>query len=374
MLSKLIREELLQNEKAFVPHQDTKVLIKNEEGEDVSLDLSVLDIDSVNADALLLFSNITTAKELIKAYKKGRSSLPFEEENEVFMKGRSEYAKKYLDKIIKTAENLKDEDAALISEFVKNLDIYTAVRSCETLFSNRANLQLLKLAQTKKNWTVLFDHLAIRTGSSNKESAQQIVQMLIKYHGYKPPSNKDEYFYRFKDGRSAYILYKLLNNAQVLRLFVDQSDDKKQIIQHWNYVYGYTAHHLGLRIVELKDGVLRSVGLTEISKEMQKRDVIVMQATGLYTKGLLEQAFTKPQKDESIPQEVLKHVDKELIESIKNAKLLEIVARKEMPVYLAEKLYKHYQLKYQKQNPLFSAPYYNYFLPAQAAHVIKTSM
>lgn len=374
MISQDIREDLLYKEKDFSSYEQSKVFIKNEQDQNISLEMSPLNILPQKVHIRLLFLNIKTNFELIEAYIQAKKSLPFEEDDEEAMKGRSPYSKTYLDKIIKMAESLNEEEVMLISDFVKDLDIYTAVRSCETLFSNKANLELLKLAKSKENWTVLFDHLAIRTGSSTKESALKVAQMLIKYHGYKAPENTDEYFYQFEDGWSAYLLYKLLDNGMLLRLFVDQSDDEKQIIQHWNYVYGYTAHHLGLRIVESKDGVLYSVPLEEIAKEMEKREVKVMKPTGLYTKGLLEQAFTQPQKDENIPKEVIQNINKDLVDSIKNAKLLEIVARKELPPELAQTLYQHYQLPYQKNNPLFSAPYYNYFLPAQAAHVIKTSM
>jgi len=374
MLVDKIREDLVKNEKEFSLFEAIKVLIQNEKNEDVYLDLEPLDIFSKKADATMLFSNIKDAKDLVNAYKEARESLPFEEDNENLMLHVSKYSKIYLESILKMAENLEQEDVILIADFVKNLDTYTAVRACETLFVNNDNLELLKLAKSKKNWTVLFDHLAIRTGSKKTNSAKNVAEMLVKHHGYNYSNNLEQKFYEFEDGWSAYVLYKLLNNGQVLRLFVDQSDVETQIIKHWNYVYGYTAHHLGLRIVELQEGVLRSISLKQIELEMYKRGVKILKATGLYTKGLLEQVFTKPQKDENIPQNVLSKVNSNLIDSIKNAKLLEIVARKELPVALAKELYTYYNLTYEKDNALFSAPYYNYFLPAQAAHVIKTSM
>jgi hypothetical protein len=52
---------------------------------------------------------------------------------------------------------------------------------------------------------------------------------------------------------------------------------------------------------------------------------------------------------------------------------LEIVSRKEMPAAMAKVFFALYGLQFDINNHLHSAPIYQYFLPAQAAHVIKTS-
>ena len=59
---------------------------------------------------------------------------------------------------------------------------------------------------------------------------------------------------------------------------------------------------------------------------------------------------------------------------MRNGKLIELVARREMPRGLAAELYHGYGLGYDPANPDHSAPAYAYFLPAQAAHVIRTSV
>ncbi len=45
-----------------------------------------------------------------------------------------------------------------------------------------------------------------------------------------------------------------------------------------------------------------------------------------------------------------------------------------MPPELAERFFQLYGLPYTPENPLHSAPIYPYFLPEQAAHVIRTSL
>ena len=59
---------------------------------------------------------------------------------------------------------------------------------------------------------------------------------------------------------------------------------------------------------------------------------------------------------------------------VQNAKLLELVSRAEVSAPLAEHYFKLYGLRYDAGNPLHSVPAYQYFLPAQAAHVINTSV
>ena len=187
-----------------------------------------------------------------------------------------------------------------------------------------------------------------------------------------------EEFYQFPDGWNAYPLYKILSNGQILRVFIDQSDGSsgKQIIQHWNRIYGYTAHHLGISAITLKDGEKWALPLPDIIDALAEHGVQAMQPTGMYTHGLLQQVFTKPEKNSNIPLDLkaeLADIDETLAVTVENAKLLEIVSRKEMPSTMAKQLFALYGLEFDSNNPLHSAPIYQYFLPAQAAHVIKTS-
>jgi hypothetical protein len=104
---------------------------------------------------------------------------------------------------------------------------------------------------------------------------------------------------------------------------------------------------------------------------------MMMTPTGSYTQGLLEQVFTAPEIDSRIPSDLMEHIkqnDSVLESSIKNGKLLELVSRKEMPMQRAKAWYTLMGLVYKAGDRHFSMPMFNYFLPAQAAHVIKSSL
>jgi hypothetical protein len=194
-----------------------------------------------------------------------------------------------------------------------------------------------------------------------------------------PSQVEGEDFYRFEDGWNAYLLYKILENGQVLRLFIDQSDagNPAQIIQHWNRVYGYTAHHLAIRATRFEDGRRVAVGLSKLMHAVEAEGVGIMTPTGDYTDRLLLQVFTRPERNRNVPErlrEVLRSCGAGLETVIENAKLLELLSRREMPPELAEAFFGLYDLPYEPDNPLHSAPIYNYFLPEQAAHVIRTSV
>jgi len=91
----------------------------------------------------------------------------------------------------------------------------------------------------------------------------------------------------------------------------------------------------------------------------------------------LLRVFTRPELNTEVPQDIqstLEAYGQDLNKKIQNGKLLEIVSRRELPRELAQKFFWLYGLKYNYDNPLHSAPVYQYFLPAQAAHVIRTSV
>lgn len=291
----------------------------------------------------------------------------------------SDYAQTFVTNLFASAaESISDTQAELIAAWVKNLDVYTAVKAVESLLYSKADLTLLEIAASY-HWTVHFDHLAIRCGTQGRKDAERVVDMLVQHHGYKPSQVKQEAYYQFPEGWNAYPLYKTLSNGQMLRLFIDQSDadNSSQIIQHWNRVYGYTAHHLAIRATTVNGHERTAAPLADIIHALQQHGVASMTPTGEYTQGLLLQVFTKPEKDPHIPQQLRTEIARwgeNLNASIENAKLLELVSRKEMPSRFAQHLFALYGLEYQMGNPLHSAPLYQYFLPAQAAHVIKTSV
>jgi len=376
MLSAQLQHYLGSQERSIQVLEDNAVMVINDDHQEVILDLTPLQLPLQEVTAEPFFSSISDAASLIHAYHEAKKALPFEEDDEKAQKHVSPYAHSYLLHALEAAQTLTPKESQLIADFVKNLDIYTAVRSCETFFANRDNLLLLSVAKEQK-WTALFDHLAIRTGSKSRNDAQYIADYLIKHHGYSYVDVAGQDYYEFSDGWSAYIIYKQLKNGMLLRLFIDQSDTDTQIIQHWNHAYGYTAHHLGLRCVASHKEGLDAIPILEVAQALKAKEVTILEPTGLYTLGLLEQVFTKPQRDEALPlslKENFDNYDKDLFQIIKNAKLLEIVARRELPLEFKKLYFKDLGLEFQPHNPLHSALFYNFFLPAQAAHVIKSSI
>jgi hypothetical protein len=375
----LLTSELTKDDSAWLNDKSNQAIVQiyNKTQQLINLDLTPFDATRRSDLAEHYFTNVSTIEGLIDAYYQIKNKFKFE--SELSELSASEYATEFLTEVFVTAENnIKTDDVNLIVDFVKDLDCYTAIKSIESLLYSHSDLELLRIAR-EQNWFVHFDHIAIRCGSSENESAKKVAELLIKNYGYVHPQIKQEQFYVFNEGWSAYPLYKILSNGQVLRIFVDQSEisNPQQIIQHWNQVYGFTAHHLALRVTKTKKDVRRSVPLPEIIKLMLAHNREVLTPTGYYTNGLLTQVFTKPEKNHKIPNRIMeqkKLISKVLPEMLVNAKLLEIVSRKEMSQQLAKQYFELYDIEYDFNNPLHSAVYYQYFLPAQAAHVIKSSI
>jgi len=379
LFAKQLTEYLLTVEDvALAEYSEQKVTIAKPNSEMAQLDLTPFTAQPAEPDAWNYFISVGNATDLEQAYKEVKKHFMFEERLPGAMAEVSRYAQEFLNELfVKARQSISDSQARCIADFVKNLDAYTAVKCIESLLYSKADLKLLEIA-AEQGWYVHFDHLAIRCGTQTRNDAERVVQLLKTEHGYVASQVSGEEFYQFPDGWNAYPLYKILSNGYILRLFIDQSDgsNDQQIIQHWNRVYGYTAHHLGISAISQKDGIKRAIPLSEIIEALARHGVQAMEPTGMYTRGLLQQVFTKPEKNRAIPENLkaqIAGVDSGLAVTIENAKLLEIVSRKEMPTVMAKKLFELYGLQFDPDNPLHSAPIYQYFLPAQAAHVIRTS-
>ena len=361
----------------YNPQNDQKLRVKKSKTDFVNLDLTPFHAHPLKVTANPYFNNIRDIHDLISAYHAARDSMLFEDTLENLHVHT--YADQYLARLFEQAQNnLSSKEAQLIGNWVKNFDIYVSVKCIESLLCNKADMTILEIAETL-NWNIHFDHLAIRCGSAKQQHAEAVVELLTKQHGYIAPQIKDEVFYQFADGWNAYLLYKVLENGQILRLFIDQSDSDtpQQIIQHWNYVYGFTAHHIAIRATKLDNQQREAVSLHEMINTFRSKNIKLMTPTGNYTHGLLQQVFTRPEVDKNLPEELAKQLSNladNLDETIKNAKLLELVSRTEMNIDFAKRFYELYDLEFDSSNPLHTAAIYNYFLPAQAAHVIKTSL
>lgn len=361
------------------PEHPERLFTVNENGELVFLNLVPFRATPLEPTAATFFAGVRSLEQLFSAYREAVQVLPLEISLPAARQGVDPFARRFLDGLFEQARgSLRDRDAIRIAEWVKHFDIYVAVKVIESLLNSKADLALLELAE-EHAWFAHFDHLAIRCGSSETRAAESVAELLCNQHGYVKSQLEDEVYYQFADGWSAYLLYKMLDNGQVLRLFIDQSDvgHPSQIIRHWNHVYGYTAHHLAIRVTRSEGGVRVAVTLDELIQALSQRGIGIMEPTGYYTDGLLLQVFTQPERTTRIPEEITRRLlayGSGIEKKIVNGKLLELVARQEMGPDLAGSYYRLYGLDYQPDNPLHSAPIYGYFLPEQAAHVIRTSL
>ena len=379
--AKLLADALLRQHAGLQKHPDVegRIIARKHAGELASLDLTPFAATPHRADAAPFFSGVRSVADLIVAYHQARQSKPFEADLAEARAHVHDYAQVFMNQLLAQAEKTYSAaQACLIATWVSHLDIYVAVKAVESLLNSKADMALLELAATQR-WTVHFDHLAIRCGHAGRRDAERVVELLCNHHNYTPTHVPGEDFYQFSDGWNAYPLYKILKNGQVLRLFIDQSDAQHptQIIRHWNRVYGYTAHHMGLRATKIENGTRRAVHLHEMIAALAQREIAALTPTGDYTQGLLLQVFTKPERNADIPNDLkkeLRALHPDLESTVQNAKLLELVSREEVPATLAKDFFALYGLRYDAADPLHSVPAYQYFLPAQAAHVINTSV
>lgn len=375
-----VTKHLLEHESAFTgdAEQSELVNVPGQDGAVFTLDMTPFAAQTAAVSAMAFFDGVHSVSNLLSAYQSAKQSLPFETDLPEATQHLSGYAEDFRVALLARANAvLTDAQALTIAEFVKHLDVYCAVKAVESFLYSHADLTLLEIAP-RHGWDVIFDHMAIRCGSQEHDAAERVANLLKREHGYVSTQFAGEAYYQFPDGWNAYPVYKILDNGQVLRIFIDQSDADApgQIIQHWNRVYGYTAHHVGIRATRLEDGVRKAVPLEQVMQALAKAGIKILTPTGHYTEGLLLQVFTQPEKNLDIPAELKAEIvahGPQLAQTIENAKLLELVSRRELPPDLARKYFALYDLKYDAANPHHSAPVYQYFLPAQAAHVIQTS-
>jgi len=362
------------------PRQAGRLLAERPDGGRVAMNLQPPDLRPQPVSAANCFRGVEGVKGLLDAYRLALTIAPPLERDDREAMGRVDrYAERLRERILERAEReLDDREARRIARWLGRLDLYVAIKACESLLNSRDDRALLGIA-ARRGWTLHLDHLAIRCGSEERGDARRVTRLLCAHHGYQSPQVESERVYRFDDGWDACALYKLLDNGQLIRLFIDESSSgwPSQIIQHWNRVYGYSAHHLALRATRDGAGVPQAVALQELIAALTRAGVATLTPTGGYTSGLLEQCFTRPAPTPRLPPHLVAEfegLDPQLAGQVSNGKLIELVARREMPPGLAAELYHHYGLRYDPADPHHSAPAYAYFLPAQAAHVIRTSI
>ncbi len=376
-------QDLQQESRKLLPDSacPTAVLSTRSDGQVVRLDLTPFEAQPQPCDAQHYFASVRDATDLFSAYDAAKAAVHWEWQHPKAAASVHPYAEQFLSQLLSAARaSLTGPEAVRIAALVAGLDVYAAVKTVESLLNGPVDRLLLQLAE-QHGWSVILDHLAIRCGSEANDAAHRVAQLLCKDFAYCAPQLAEEVSYRFDDGWNAYPLYKILENGQVIRLFVDESSrgHARQIIQHWNYVYGFTPHHMALRAIRPTPQGWQAVPLAEIIQHFAAHGASTMTPTGDYTEGLLEQVFTQPSHTPDIPASILERLtelggDHDLSTIIRNGKLTELVSRREMKPAFAEMFFGLYGIEYRPTDPCQSAPLYPYFLPAQAAHVIRSSI
>ena len=164
----------------------------------------------------------------------------------------------------------------------------------------------------------------------------------------------------------------MTSNSQ---FFDELSDDYDVMINFENALKNKTFFFKNFLLTNYKTALDLGCGTAADSIALSK---LGLQVDAIdHSKGMLQQVFARPEVDNNIPADITKKLSKYvegLEETIKNAKLLEFVSRSEVSAEFATRYYNLYGLTYDADDKLHTVPIYNYFLPAQAAHVIKTSL
>ncbi|MEN8260644.1 MAG: hypothetical protein ABFS02_08680, partial [Pseudomonadota bacterium] len=142
------------------PDSSRKVLAKREDGSGASLDLTPFEAEPMPATAQNFFQDVDSTAGLLDAYRAAKDSMPFEDNLKGALSHVDDYAGRYLCDLLERArETVADRDARLVAIWVSRLDIYAAVKAVESLLKSKADLMLLKVAESH-GWTIHFDHLA----------------------------------------------------------------------------------------------------------------------------------------------------------------------------------------------------------------------
>ncbi len=336
-----------------------------------SYDLTPVDLPMEVADARTHFQQVKSLDELISKYWTIRQENHFEHDVPAAMDNIHPWADEFMETLMASASNrFTDKDAYVIAQFVSTLDIYAAVKTIESLLNDPQDIVLLHIAN-ENHWQAHLDHLTIRCGNQQYEDAERVFNFLMKHHHYYPPQHIEEAYLVSDTGWNAYPLYKIMENGQFIRIFIDQADSehKQQAIQHWNHAYGYTAHHIGLRLTTQNENGRKSLTLPEISNQLQKYKISIKDSI-LSNPNLMQQTLIRPRKSNRLPQDILQgaaRVNSTLPSILEEGKFIALVSRLELPDTLKEKWFKLYQIGYDPSDPLHSAPAFNLFSPLDSA-------
>ncbi len=340
----------------------TKVTLADQSGNSRIFDMTPITLTASKPTAKPYFEAVTNAVSLLEAYFEARSTLPFEEDDPKAMQNVNEFAQAFGDQLLQQAQHLQEDEAKLIASFVKELDIYSAVRSCETFFADPISLQLLQISK-ERGWYVLFDHLAISAGSHTCQDARYVADYLIKHHEYTFADIPEQNSYQ-DEKKSIYPLYKQLDNGVMLRILVQESDTEDEITQYQNHTYGFTAPLLALRILKTGLHGPESLPLHEVYQELET--VPLDRPFYEFSQNLFQCVFLPAHASAKIPEsfeQMLNVIEPNLLTQLQKPPRLSIVSRKELPLEYKKSYFEHYGIIFNSHNYLHSAACYNFFLP-----------
>ena len=169
-----LARHLLEHEAGFNSDSKQKQIlhVHCNDSQVFALDMTPFIATPAAVSARQWFDGVNCVSTLLSAYQAAKQSLPFEMDFPEARKNVSAYAEDFLSALLSRANAaLTDQQAALIANWVKHLDVYCAVKSVESFLYSHADLKLLEIAPDY-GWDVVFDVMASRGGSQEYKDAE----------------------------------------------------------------------------------------------------------------------------------------------------------------------------------------------------------
>lgn len=117
----------------------------NESGDAVSLNLVPFRAPLSKATAAAFFTGVRSLEQLFSAYREATRALPFEIDLAEARERLHPFADAFMQTLFEEAKrSLQDSDAERIAQWVRDFDIYVAVKVVESLLNSKADLALLR--------------------------------------------------------------------------------------------------------------------------------------------------------------------------------------------------------------------------------------
>ena len=144
--SRNVAKELIVNEKfTTISDQPDALQIQKDDQEVANIDLTPFIAKPQPATASKYFASVESVSHLLSAYEAAKSDYEFENDLDDASAHVSVYAGEFLQSIFHRAKQvITDQQASLIGSWLTNLDVYTAVKSVESLLNSKADIALLE--------------------------------------------------------------------------------------------------------------------------------------------------------------------------------------------------------------------------------------